>query len=87
MGWRERRRKLCYFTKPHKGDYIPTCLSYRIAVSAEMKYLKCVIKMLYSIKMLVSLLLSFQVFKRRRRTEFRCKVEAVRKHSEVQHGV
>lgn len=52
-----------------------------------MKYLKCVIKMLYSIKMLVSLLLSFQVFKRRRRTEFRCKVETVRKHSEVQHGV
>lgn len=38
--------------------------------------------MLYSIKMFVSLLLFSRVLKRRRRTEFRCKVEAVRKHSE-----
>lgn len=47
-----------------------------LLLSAELKYLKCAIKMLYSIKMFS------QVFKRRR-TKFRYEVEAVRKHSEV----
>lgn len=80
----EGRRKHCYFTKLQKR--IPHSFAFLtgLLVSAETKYLECVIKMLYSIKMLViSLQLFSQVFKRRRRTKFRYEAEAVRKHSEV----
>jgi hypothetical protein len=39
-----KRKKTLPLTSPQKGNTIPICLSHKIAVSTDIKYFKCVIR-------------------------------------------